>query len=58
MSSTTIDATRYTYRVSWSPEDEEFVAICLELPSLSWLADAQEAALAGCATSSPRSSTT
>lgn len=47
MSSTTIDVTRYTYRVTWSPEDDEFVATCLELPSLSWLADTQEAALAG-----------
>src|SRR6266702_1587496 len=28
---------RYTYRVSWSPEDEEHVALCAEFPSLSWL---------------------
>lgn len=27
----------YTYRVSWSPEDEEHVATCAEFPSLSWL---------------------
>lgn len=27
----------YTYRVSWSPDDEEFVATCAEFPSLSWL---------------------
>lgn len=31
----------YTYRLSWSPEDEEFVATCAEFPSLSWL-DADE----------------
>ena len=28
---------RYIYLVSWSPEDEEFVATCVEFPSLSWL---------------------
>jgi len=27
----------YTYRVTWSPEDQEFVATCAEFPSLSWL---------------------
>ena len=43
----TIDVTRYTYRVTWSTEDEEFVATCLEFPSLSWLAPTQEAALGG-----------
>ena len=37
----------YTYRVSWSAEDGEFVATCLELPSLSWLASTQVKALSG-----------
>lgn len=37
----------YTYRVSWSAEDGEFVATCLELPSLSWLAATQIKALSG-----------
>jgi predicted HicB family RNase H-like nuclease len=37
----------YTYRVSWSAEDGEHVATCLEFPSLSWLAETPEAALAG-----------
>jgi len=37
----------YTYRVTWSPEDEEFVALCAEFPSLSWLAESPESALAG-----------
>lgn len=37
----------YTYRVSWSAEDGEFVATCLELPSLSWLASSQVKALSG-----------
>ena len=47
MSNATVDVTRYTYRVTWSVEDEEFVATCLELPSLSWLAPTQEEALSG-----------
>ncbi len=37
----------YTYRVTWSSEDEEFVGLCAEFPSLSWLAESQEAALKG-----------
>jgi len=28
---------RYTYRVTWSEEDREYVGLCLEFPSLSWL---------------------
>jgi predicted HicB family RNase H-like nuclease len=41
------DVSRYSYRVSWSPEDDEFVATCAEFPSLSWLAPTQIAALEG-----------
>ncbi len=37
----------YTYRVTWSPEDQEHVALCAEFPSLSWLAKTPEAALKG-----------
>ena len=37
----------YTYRVSWSPEDKEHVALCVEFPALSWLADTPHEALAG-----------
>jgi predicted HicB family RNase H-like nuclease len=37
----------YTYRVTWSEEDQEYVGLCAEFPSLSWLADTQEAALKG-----------
>jgi predicted HicB family RNase H-like nuclease len=37
----------YTYRVTWSPEDKEYVALCAEFPSLSWLAAAPESALTG-----------
>src|SRR5690606_26273041 len=47
VSTTMPDVSHYTYRVSWSPEDEEFVATCLELPSLSWLASTQDEALHG-----------
>ncbi|MFZ1396954.1 MAG: toxin-antitoxin system HicB family antitoxin, partial [Candidatus Promineifilaceae bacterium] len=38
---------RYTYRVTWSEEDEEYVGLCAEFPSLSWLDDSPEAALHG-----------
>jgi len=38
---------RYTYRVTWSEEDKEYVGLCAEFPSLSWLADTQEEALRG-----------
>ncbi len=38
---------RYTYRVTWSEEDKEYVGLCAEFPSLSWLADTQEAVLQG-----------
>jgi hypothetical protein len=38
---------RYTYRVLWSEEDQEFVGLCAEFPSLSWLDQSQAAALAG-----------
>ena len=47
MSETTIDVTRYTYRVTWSVDDDQYVATCVELPSLCWLADTQDAALGG-----------
>lgn len=33
-----MDANKYTYQVSWSEEDREYVATVLEFPSLSWLA--------------------
>ncbi|HEX6076940.1 MAG TPA: type II toxin-antitoxin system HicB family antitoxin [Micromonosporaceae bacterium] len=41
------DVSHYTYRVSWSAEGAEFVATCLEFPSLSWLAASQVEALEG-----------
>lgn len=38
---------RYTYRVTWSEDDTEYVGLCTEFPSLSWLAATPEAALKG-----------
>ena len=38
---------RYTYRVTWSEEDEEYVGLCVEYPSLSWLAPTPQEALEG-----------
>ncbi len=37
----------YTYRVTWSQEDGEYLGLCVEFPSLSWLAATPEKALAG-----------
>jgi predicted HicB family RNase H-like nuclease len=37
----------FTYRVTWSAEDSEYVGMCAEFPSLSWLAATPEAGLAG-----------
>ncbi len=41
------ESDKYTYRVTWSEEDEEFVGLCAEFPSLSWLASTSEKALKG-----------
>ncbi len=38
---------KYAYRVIWSEEDGEFVGLCAEFPSLSWLAKNQQDALRG-----------
>ena len=37
----------YTYRVTWSAEDQEHVGLCSEFPSLSFLATSHAEALAG-----------
>lgn len=37
----------YTYRITWSEEDNEHVGLCAEFPGLSWLADSPENALGG-----------
>jgi predicted RNase H-like HicB family nuclease len=41
----TLEKDRYTYRVTWSEEDSEYVGLCAEFPGLSWLAETPEAAL-------------
>lgn len=38
---------KYTYRITWSEDDAEYVGLCVEFPSLSWLAQTPEAALKG-----------
>ena len=42
-----LEADKYTYRVMWSEEDQEYVGLCSEFPSLSWLKTSPEAALKG-----------
>ena len=37
----------YTYRVTWSEDDKEYVGLCAEFPSLSWLSTTPEAAFKG-----------
>ncbi len=37
----------YTYRVTWSDDDKEYVGLCAEFPSLSWLDESPEKALKG-----------
>jgi predicted HicB family RNase H-like nuclease len=43
----TLHNDHYSYRVIWSEEDKEYVGLCAEFPSLSWLAHSQETALKG-----------
>ena len=38
---------KYTYRVTWSEDDNEYIGLCAEFPSLSWLSPTPEAALKG-----------
>ena len=42
-----VDYQHYTYRVTWSEEDGEHVALCAEFPSLSYLAEKPTNALQG-----------
>ncbi len=37
----------YTYRVTWSDKDGEYLGLCAEFPSLSWLAPTSEEAFSG-----------
>jgi len=43
----TLKNDRYTYRITWSEDDREYVGLCAEFPSLSWLAQKPEDALRG-----------
>ncbi len=38
---------RYTYRVTWSEDDNEYLGLCAEFPGLSWLAKTPVGALKG-----------
>jgi len=38
---------RYTYRVTWSEDDKEYIGLCAEFPSISWLSATPETALKG-----------
>ena len=40
-----VDHKHYTYRVTWSDEDGEHLALCAEFPSLSYLAKSPTTAL-------------
>ena len=42
-----INYEHYTYKVTWSPEDEEYIGLCHEFPSLSYLDKKQIKALEG-----------
>jgi len=42
-----VDTNHYTWRVTWSAQDGEYLGLCVEFPSLSWLAETPEAALCG-----------
>lgn len=41
------DIDLYTYRITWSEDDQEFLGLCAEFPSLSWLEPTPEGALKG-----------
>ena len=42
-----MSTTHYTYRITWSAQDGEHVGLCVEFPSLSWLAPTPQKALSG-----------
>lgn len=37
----------YSYKVTWSAEDQEYVGLCAEFPSMSYLDENREMALKG-----------
>lgn len=42
-----LETDKYTYRVMWSDEDNEYIGLCAEFAGLSWLAASPEEALKG-----------
>lgn len=42
-----IQTNQYIYRITWSEDDNEFVGLCVEFPSLSYLASSPQKALGG-----------
>jgi predicted HicB family RNase H-like nuclease len=42
-----LSSDRYMYRITWSEDDQDYVGLCAEFPSLSWLAKTPEATLKG-----------
>ena len=40
-------ADHYTYCVTWSANDDEYVGLCAEFPSLSWLGPTPDEAFSG-----------
>lgn len=42
-----MDSKQYSYHVIWSEEDNEYVGLCAEFPSLSWLDTDPSKALLG-----------
>jgi predicted HicB family RNase H-like nuclease len=42
-----IKYSHYIYRITWSEDDNEFVGLCAEFPSLSYLASSPQKALSG-----------
>jgi predicted RNase H-like HicB family nuclease len=41
-----MDTREYTYQISWSDDDGEFLATCVEIPGLSGLGQTEAEALA------------
>ncbi|MEL7086493.1 MAG: hypothetical protein AAGM36_18585 [Cyanobacteria bacterium J06597_1] len=38
---------RYSYRVTWSDEDDAYAGQCLEFPYMSWMDESRAGALSG-----------
>jgi predicted HicB family RNase H-like nuclease len=42
-----IDINHYTFIVTWSFKDNEYIGLCAEFPSVSWLSSTPEKAMSG-----------